>query len=414
MSSVVGVIGTGGVTAAPWWRRVAVVVGCVAVFAASACSAGAPPAERAGPAAEGCISDFDPAVDYFPVKSRVEHATNFSLRYERAYQVLTVNQPYPGGAPESYVLLKCGAPASVVPPELAGAPVIETPVRSLYAESTTQLPLLVDLGATDVLTGVGDPAFVSGAEVRAGIDDGSVTGFAENQQLATEQVIAADPDVLLSQGVDNPAFPTLREGGIPVIGWAEYLDGGPLGKAEWIKAMGALTGREQQATDVFGEIESRYESMAATAADAPAVPVVLGGLFQGSWSLAAGGSTTGTLVRDAGGTWSEADNPAPGSLERDFERVYAADGAAPVWLATTSWTSMADVTAADPRHGEFAAVRSPNVWNSNKRLGPTGGNEFHERGVTRPDEVLADLIAILHPELLPGHEFVYFQRLGAP
>ncbi|GEL20299.1 ABC transporter substrate-binding protein [Pseudonocardia asaccharolytica] len=396
-----------------WWRRAAVLIGFVVVLVTSACSTATPVAERAGAAAAGCISDFDPAADYFPVKSRIEHATNFSLRYERSYQVLTVNQPYPGGAPESYVLLTCGAPAPQLPPDLAGAPMIETPVRSLYSESTTQLSLIVDLGTLDVLTGVGNPDFVSGAEVRTRIADGSVARFAENQQLNTEQVITADPDVLLSQGTDNPAFPTLRNAGIPVIGWAEYLDSGPLAKAEWIKAMAALTGQEERAAAVFGEIESRYREITATAAAAPAVPVVLGNLYQGTWSVPAGGSTTGTLVRDAGGTYSEAGNSAAGSVQRDFETVYATDGAAAVWLVTTQWTSMADVTAADPRYAELAAVKSGQVWNANKRLGPTGGNEFYERGVTHPDEVLADLIAILHPDLLPGHEFVYFQRLGS-
>ncbi|MFC5993318.1 ABC transporter substrate-binding protein [Pseudonocardia hispaniensis] len=396
-----------------WWRRAAAAIGFVAVLAVPACSAAAPVAERAGAAAAGCISDFDPAADYFPVKSRIEHATNFSLRYERSYQVLTVNQPYPGGASESYVLLKCGAPAPQLPPGLAGAPVIETPVRSLYSESTTQLPLIVDLGVLDVLTGVGNPDYVSGAEVRARIEAGSVVGFAQNQQLNTEQVITEQPDVLLSQGTENPAFPTLRNAGIPVIGWAEYLDSGPLAKAEWIKAMGALTGQEERAAQVFGEIESRYREIAAKAAAAPAVPVVVGNLYQGTWSVPAGGSTTGTLVRDAGGIYSEADNPATGSVQRDFESVYATDGAAAIWLVTQQWQTMADATAADQRYAELPAVKTGQVWNANKRIGPTGGNDFWERGTTHPDEVLADLIAILHPDLVPGHEFVYFQQLGS-
>ncbi len=34
-----------------------------------------------------------------------------------------------------------------------------------------------------------------------------------------------------------------------------------------------------------------------------------------------------------------------------------------------------------------------------------------ERGINHPDEVLADLIKIFHPELLPDHEFVYYERL---
>jgi iron complex transport system substrate-binding protein len=43
-------------------------------------------------------------------------------------------------------------------------------------------------------------------------------------------------------------------------------------------------------------------------------------------------------------------------------------------------------------------------------VSPTGGNAVFERGVTHPDEVLADLAAILHPDRLPGHDFVYFRQ----
>lgn len=104
----------------------------VALLGVVGCATAAPPAAEAG-----CTTGFDPGEDYFPVKSELEYATNFTLRYERSYQVLTVQQPFPGGAPESYVLVRCGAPPPHLPAELATAPQTETPVRSLYSESTT-------------------------------------------------------------------------------------------------------------------------------------------------------------------------------------------------------------------------------------------------------------------------------------
>jgi iron complex transport system substrate-binding protein len=310
------------------------------------------------------------------------------------------------------VLLPCGAPAPALPPELAGAPVIEVPVRSVYAASTTQLPMIVDIGALDVLTGVGTPGFVSGAEVRARIDSGRVAGFATGGQIDVERVVAAAPDLLLGQGTDDPAFPTLREAGIPVLGWAEYLESGPLAQAEWIKVMGVLTGREAEAEQVFTAIETRYRELAALAAGASGpVPVLAGQLYEGGWRVPTGGSTAGALLRDAGATWSEAGNAAPGGIPKDFESVYVADGAARTWIADGPWPTLADVVAADPRYAELTAVRSGEVWNRDRRIGPTGGNDLHERGVTHPDELLADLVAVLHPDLLPGHAFTYLRRV---
>jgi len=42
-----------------------------------------------------------------------------------------------------------------------------------------------------------------------------------------------------------------------------------------------------------------------------------------------------------------------------------------------------------------------------------GGNDYWETGSLRPDLVLADLIKILHPDLLPEHELVFRRRLEA-
>jgi iron complex transport system substrate-binding protein len=252
--------------------------------------------------------------------------------------------------------------------------------------------------------------------VRARIDAGRVAGFATTGQVDVERVVAAAPDVVLSQGTDDPAYPTLREAGIPVLGWAEYLESGPLAQAEWVKVMGVLTGREAEAERVFTAIETRYRELAALAAraveESGPVPVLAGQLYEGGWRVPTGGSTAGALLRDAGATWSEAGNPASGGIPKDFESVYTADGAAPIWIADGPWPTLADVAAADPRYAELAAVRTGQVWNRDRRIGPTGGNDLHERGVTHPDEQLADLVAVLHPQLLPGHGFTYLRRVS--
>ena len=90
----------------PSVRRL-VILSIAALSLLAGCGGTPPPAPLAGP---GCIGRFDPGTDYFPVRTQFDHATNVTLTYERSYRVLTVKQPFPGGAPESYVLLQCGAP----------------------------------------------------------------------------------------------------------------------------------------------------------------------------------------------------------------------------------------------------------------------------------------------------------------
>jgi len=37
--------------------------------------------------------------------------------------------------------------------------------------------------------------------------------------------------------------------------------------------------------------------------------------------------------------------------------------------------------------------------------------DYYESGVANPDKILADLVAIFHPELMPEHDFYYYTQL---
>ncbi|MER7666629.1 ABC transporter substrate-binding protein [Streptomyces sp. NPDC096193] len=362
---------------------------------------------------EGCIAGFDPAKDYFPVKSTVKHAENFTLRYEKSYQVLTVKEPFPKGKPESYVLVKCGAPKPKLTGDLASAQQVTVPVKSLYSASTTHLPLLTETGTLDVLTGVASATAISSAEVLERVKAGKVTEYAKDHTLDAEAVIGAKPDVLMTQGTDDPQYPKLRQAGVAVVANAEWLEASPLGRAEWVKAMAALTGAEKRAGEVFEAIEGDYRKVAEKGAQAAKagkpVEVLPGTMYQGTWSMPAGGSYAAQLIKDAGGTFPWAGEVGTGGLQLNFEAVYAKGGQALIWIADQQWKSTADAVKADSRYGQLKAVSGGAVWTNQKALGPGGGNDYFERGVLRPDLVLADLFALMHPEQAKWHTFTFYQ-----
>ncbi|WP_197059795.1 ABC transporter substrate-binding protein [Prescottella defluvii] len=357
----------------------------------------------------GCITDFDAGTDYFPDKSTLVDAKNFTIDYHDSYQVLTVKQPYPGGSPESYVLVKCGAPTPELAGDLAAAPQITTPIRSLYSASTTHLPLITELGQLDILTGVANAANVNGDDIRARIADGSITEYASGKTVNVEKVVAENPDVLMTQGTDDPSYAKLRAAGVPVVANAEYLEGTALGRAEWVKMMAALTGTEAEAATLYDRIRSDYAKVAATAASAEKKPVLNGTMYQGTWYMPAGGSYIGRLLNDAGATYPWANDPSTGSLQLNFETVYTDGGTAPLWIVMSDWATTADAVAEDQRYRQLTAVQDGQVWSGTKDMGPTGGNNFYQLGVLRPDLVLGDLVAIVHPELAPNHEFAFYR-----
>jgi iron complex transport system substrate-binding protein len=360
----------------------------------------------------GCITDYQADVDYYPVKSEIKYATNFRLSYHDSYQVLTVPQPTEGAAPQTYVLVKCGAPTPELTGDLAGAQVITTPVTSLYSASTTHLPFLVELDRLDTLTGVGTKGFISEKQVQDRVAEPGVVEFAPTGTVDAEAVIAGKPQVLITAGYDDPAYPVIASGGIPVMANADWLENDPLGRAEYLKYFAALTGTEQQAAEAFDTVERSYQDLATSVRDAAPVAVVPGQPFQGTWYIPGGESYTTRLIKDAGGTTAWADDTTTGSISTDLETVLAKAGTAPAWLASTSWTTKAQALAEEPRLAEFAAFQSGNVWNAAKDVTPAGGNNFYELGVARPDLVLGDLVAILHPELASNHDFSFYLQLG--
>jgi len=360
-----------------------------------------------------CISDFRPGTDYFPDKSTVLDATNFTLTYHQSYQVLTVKQPYPHGRPETYVLLRCGAPAPQLPADLAHAQQITVPVAGLYSASITQLGMITELSRADAVTGVANTADVVDPVLRQRISDGKTIGYAPGNRVNVEAVLAAHPDVVVTAGTDDPSYPQLRGGGISVVADAEWLESTPLGRAEWIKVLAALTGTEKKAAEVYTRVRDDYHALVRRSADARPVDVLPGTMYQGTWLMPAGGAYAGRLLRDAGASYPWADESRSGTLELNFESVYAQAGQSPLWLVDSNWKTVGNALAEDNRYAELAAVRHGQVWSATRAVTPGGGNDYWERGAARPDLILGDLLAILHPELAPGHEFAFYRRVAA-
>ena len=95
----------------------------------------------------------------------------------------------------------------------------------------------------------------------------------------------------------------------------------------------------------------------------------------------------------------------------DFEVILLKASEADLWINPSHHASMAALLALDERFVRFRAFREGRVYNNTLRVNDHGGNDIWERGVNHPDEVLADLIKIFHPDLLPDHEFIYYEQL---
>jgi iron complex transport system substrate-binding protein len=374
-------------------------------------AAGSTPAGTPAAGSSACITDFDPGTDYFPVKQRLQYAKNFSIAYHKSYQVITVSQPEVGGKPEQYVLVRCGAPKPKLTGALATAPQLTTPVKSIFSASTTHLPSLEALGKLDLVTGVASKSLISSAAARRRVADEKVVEFAPAGTADGEKIVAAHPDVLITAGQDDPAYGAVRQAGIPVLADAEFLEPTPLGEAEWIKYFAALTGTEQKAAQVFGKIADDYHSAVTAAAAAKPTTVLLNQPYQGVWTMPTGQTPMGRLITDAGGSWPWQHDDSTSSRNTDLENVFAKSGDARIWITSTNWKTKKEALGEEPRFADLTAYKSGQIWAPSRQVNAAGGNNLYELGVLRPDLVVGDLIAILHPDLQPDHDFTFYQQL---
>ncbi len=366
---------------------------------------------------DGCIETFNPAVDYFPQKTTIDYAGNFAVDYFNSYKVVTVMTPFRGGAPERYVLVQCGAPVPELAGDLAVAQLVTVPLASIFSASATHNPMIDALGLVDRLTGVASLAFTANEAILAAGAAGRIVEFAPTFETNVELVISTRPGALMTAGSDDPAYRVLRAAGIPIVANAEWLETNVLARAEWIKYIALFFNAEGRAETVFADVDHAYAEAALAVAGIPNPerPLILSGSsFQGIFYASGGQSYVAQIIAAAGGRYAFADNTdVGGTAHADLELILDRAAGADIWInAATTYRTLADIMAEEPRLAALPAAQNGQVWVYDRLATPTGAIGYWELGVLRPDLILKDLIKIFHPERMADHAFVFYRPIA--
>lgn len=356
-----------------------------------------------------CVANYDDTVDYFPDKIEVEYAQNFSVEYFNHYKVVTMT-PFGGADPLTYVLVQCGTDA---PQDIAADAVVTVPVERIVTLGTTMLPPLDSQDLLTHLVGVDSLAYTNNEQVlemsESLVEVGG--GFVD---FNLEALIALEPDVIMGQTyfAGDTAFDPLTAADFTVVFNGDFGDTSPLGAAEWGKYMSLFFNTEALATEQFQTVAEEYNFLVELAAEAEDNPTVIAASpYDGTWYMPAADSTIAQLIADAGGNFLFSDldgTSAPLSIEEVIDQGADAD----YWVNLNQiWLTSEEMLAADERYADFAAFEAGNIWNNNLQQSETGGNAYFESGFANPHLILGDLVAILHPDLLPEHEFSYYRPL---
>ena len=338
-----------------------------------------------------------------------KYAEGFRVSYTDAGCLVDIQDPLrEAGESFHYLLVPRGSKPERVPD---GYTLLEVPVERVVCMTSLQLSNFICLDELDRVVGLTSTRHLFNPQMRERLADGRTSKIGIEGNFDNEVILGLDPDLILISPFKRGGYEALRGVDIPLIPHLGYQERTPLGQAEWIKFVGLLTGEEKKANRVFSEIEARYEKLKSLTDGVEERPVVLSGeLHGGNWYVGGGRSFLAQIFHDAGGAYFLPDDQNSGGLNLDFETVYSQTAQAKYWRIVNSYNgtfSYDALKAEDARYADLYAFQQKGVIYCNMREKP-----FYESMPVQPDVVLADLIHIFHPELLPAdYQPVFYELL---
>ena len=308
-----------------------------------------------------------------PAPVALARATQFSLdAYDGGCRLATL------ASGERLLIVPEGATVPErLPEDIA---VIRRPLENVYLASTGMICLVDAIGALDAI-GV--------SSVRA--EDSPVPAFAERLESGEisyggiyrapdYELISAAGCPLAIENTNIDHVPEVRakleELGVAVLMEQSSREGDMLGRLEWVKLMGALFDREDEAAEVFDDVARRVEEAAA---EGPAGRTVA--FFYVNEDGAAVTRRSGDyfcqMIEAAGGAYvsfSEegATESSPTTVTVEMERFYegARDADVIVYNGTIDGgvTSLEALVEKNALLADFRAVRNGDVWTCDSNL----------------------------------------------
>ena len=286
-------------------------------------------------------------------------------------------------------------------------PTIPAGAKQIVCMSSSYIAMLDALGQADRIVAVSGIDYVSNQYIIAHKDSIKDMGPEMNYEL----LLGLKPDVVLLYGIGDAQTAVtdkLKELSIPYMYVGEYLEESPLGKAEWMVALSELTDSREKGIEIFSEIPKRYQTLKDLTASVEQRPTVMFNTpWNDSWIMPSTKSYMAQLVNDAGADYIYKENTSNSSAPIGLETAYGLIQKADYWINVGMASTLDELKAVNPKFTDAKSVREKTAYNNNLRLTATGGNEYWESAVVRPDIVLRDLIHIFHPELVSDSLYYY-------
>lgn len=288
-----------------------------------------------------------------------------------------------------------------------GAEAISVPLSSVILDSEVYAAVLEELNADGIITGMMDASYVTSPDLKNKIQRGSVIDAGQSIAPNVEKILERNPEALILSYYDGMQIQGINKLDIPIIKMYDLQESSPLGRAEWIRLLGKLSGKEKESDSIFNSVKLRYSELLEMNSDNSRKPKVLTEtVYEGVWAVPGGKSYQAALIRDAGGEYFKASDNLSVTLKLAPEQVLMEGGDADIWLIKYYGDEdhLKRILESDPIYKEIKAYRDGGVYFSNT----TQSGLFREFPF-HPDLILKDYRTIFSGDT--ASELRYFKKL---
>lgn len=308
-----------------------------------------------------------------PAPVALARATQFSLdAYAGGYRLASL------ASGDRFLIVPEGSAAPDGLPE--GVAVIQRPLANVYLASTGMICLVDAVGALDAVGVSSVRAEDSPVEAFTERLEGGEISYGGIYRAPDYELISAAGCPLAIENTNIDHVPEVRakleELGVTVLMEQSSREGDMLGRLEWVRLMGALFDREDEAAEVFDEVSAGVEAASQGGPTGKTVAFFYVN-EDGAAVTRRSGDYFCQMIEAAGGEYVSfaeegATESSPTTVTVEMERFYegARDADVIVYNGTIDGgvTSLETLVEKNALLADFRAVRNRDVWTCDSNL----------------------------------------------
>ena len=304
--------------------------------------------------------------------TELEYAQKFTIdNYEGGYALITITD---GGR---FLVVPEG---KEVPADLAkNITVLQQPIQNIYLVASAVMDMFVSLDALDTIRFSGTKTegwYID--EAKAAMENGDILYAGKYSAPDYEQILAQNCDLAIENTMIShtpEVQEQLEKFGIPVLVDHSSYEPNPLGRTEWVKLYGLLTGHEEEAETAFAKEADAFEAISGEAATGKTVAFFYI-TSNGEANVRKSADYLPKMIELAGGTYIFRDlgdeDDATSTMSMQMEEFYAGakDADYIIYNSTIEGqlSSVDELLAKSPLLQKFKAVQEGHVYCTTKNL----------------------------------------------